>query len=411
MDSPDPGRRRPSLQAQARWFVRGAVKARPLDYVLAMTNVYASLPLVGKHLEPVGGLTAMGVWGSRHAPRFMSAAMRSMLAPGAAELRKHQLQQTSTVAAAALRGIVAADRLDVTWPAPDRLAPLLRGREHRQRYLHRSSVRYGPRPDQLLDVWRRKDLPPGPAPVLVFVPGGAWVFGSRTLQGYALMAHLAEHGWVCLSIDYRVSPHHRWPCHILDVKAAVAWARANVDRFGGDRRFVAIAGCSAGGHLAALTGLTPDDPDFHRDLPPDADTSVDAVVGLYGRYDWEDRSTPERDQFVDFLERIVVRKRYARHQDVYRKASPIARVRPDAPPFLVVHGTADTVIPVEQAQVFVDRLRATSLSTVAYLELPGGHHGFDMTDGCRTGPAAMAVGLFLDEIYQSHSLARGKEVI
>ena len=54
------------------------------------------------------------------------------------------------------------------------------------------------------------------------------------------------------------------------MKAAVAWARANVDRFGGDRDFVAIAGCSAGGHLAALTGLTPDDPDFHVDLP-DAD--------------------------------------------------------------------------------------------------------------------------------------------
>ena len=117
-------------------------------------------------------------------------------------------------------------------------------------------------PAQVLDVWRRKDLP-GPAPVLIFVPGGAWVHGSRMLQGYALMTHLAEQGWVCLSVDYRVSPHHRWPPHITDVKAAVAWARANVDRFGGDRDFVAIAGCSAGGHLAALTGLTPDDPDFH----------------------------------------------------------------------------------------------------------------------------------------------------
>jgi len=404
MDSRQPG---PRLQAQAKWFVR----ARPLDYMLAMTDAYASLPLVGRHLEPLGGLTAMGVWGYRHAPKFMSAAIRNMLAPRAAELRKHELERTNTVAAAALRGIVSADRLDVTWPAPDRLSPLLRGTAQRRRYLHRSSVRYGSVPGQVLDVWRRKDLPPGPAPVLIFVPGGAWVHGSRMLQGYALMAHLAEQGWVCLSIDYRVSPHHRWPSHILDVKAAVAWARANVDRFGGDREFVAIAGCSAGGHLAALTGLTPDDPDFHGDLHPDADTSVDAVVGLYGRYDWEDRSTPERERFVDFLERIVVRKRYARHRDLYRNASPISRVRPDAPPFLVVHGTADTVIPVEQAQVFVDRLRAASLSTVAYLELPGGHHGFDMTDGGRTGSAAMAVGLFLAEIHRSHSSARAKEVI
>jgi acetyl esterase/lipase len=413
MDSRHPGGRGPGLQAQARRFAR----ARPLDYMLAMTDVYASLPLVGRRLEPLGGLAAMGVWGYRHAPEFMSLAMRNMLAPRAAGIRKQQRAQTNAAAEAALRGIVSADRLNVDWPAPDRLAPLLRGSAQRRRYLYRSSVRYGSRPGQLLDVWRRKDSPasgrcpqpPGPAPVLVFVPGGAWVHGSRTLQGYALMAHLAEQGWVCLSIDYRVSPHHRWPCHVHDVKAAVAWARANVDRFGGDCEFVAIAGCSAGGHLAALTGLTPDDPDFHGDLSTDADTSVDAVVGLYGRYDWEDRSTPERERFVDFLERLVVRKRYSRHRDIYRNASPIARVRPDAPPFLVVHGSADTVIPVEQAQLFVEKLRAASRSTVAYLELPGGHHGFDMTDGCRTGPACMAVGLFLDEIHRSHSLARAKE--
>ena len=70
------------------------------------------------------------------------------------------------------------------------------------------------------------------------------------------MSHLAANGWVCLSVDYRVSPNNPWPQHIADVKTAIAWARANVDRFGGDRDFVAIAGCSAGGHLAALAGLT-----------------------------------------------------------------------------------------------------------------------------------------------------------
>jgi len=87
-------------------------------------------------------------------------------------------------------------------------------------------------PVPVADVWRRKDLPVEPAPVLLFVPGGAWVHGGRLLQGYALMSHLAEMGWVCLSIDYRVAPHHKWPAHIADVKTAIAWARANVDKFG-----------------------------------------------------------------------------------------------------------------------------------------------------------------------------------
>lgn len=405
MDPRRPGQRKPSLRSRVMWFVR----ARPVDYLLAMSEFYATLPLVGKHLEPLGAITAMGAWGYRHAPDFVSTAVRNRAA-GAAEQRRQDREMTNDVAAAALREFVSPERLNVEWPAPDRLAPILQGAAQRRRYLYRGAVRYGDAPGQVLDVWRRRDLS-GPAPVMVFVPGGAWVVGTRMLQGYKLMSHLAEQGWVCLSIDYRVSPHHRWPRHVADVKAAVGWARANVDRFGGDRDFVAIAGCSAGGHLAALTGLTPDDPDFHIDLPDDADTSVDAVVPIYGRYDWEDRSTPERDRFVDFLERVVVKKRLSRHPELFRKASPIARVRADAPPFLVVHGSADTVIPVAQARAFVEQLRAASRSTVGYLELPGAHHGFDMTDGARSGSVATVIGLFLNEIHRRHMLSRAREVI
>jgi acetyl esterase/lipase len=206
---------------------------------------------------------------------------------------------------------------------------------------------------------------------------------------------------VCLSIGYRVSPHHRWPRHVMDVKAAVAWARANVHHFGGDPNFVAIAGCSAGGHLSMLTALTPADPAFGAELAVGSDTSVDAAVGIYGRYDWEDRSTPERDRFVHFLERIVVRKRFDRHRDIYRAASPLARLHPHAPPLFVVHGSSDTVIPVAQAREFVEKARATSHSPVGYLELPGAGHGFDMLDGARTAAATKAISLFLNEVHRT----------
>jgi acetyl esterase/lipase len=247
--------------------------------------------------------------------------------------------------------------------------------------------------------------------VLIFVPGGAWVHGSRMLQGYALMSHLAERGWVCLSIDYRVAPHNPWPAHVADVKTAIAWARANVDKFGGDRNFVAISGASAGGHLAALAGLTANDPEMQDELPEGSDTSVDAVVGIYGRYDWEDKSTVERVRFMDFLERVVVRRKFDRHPELFRKASPMARVHPEAPPFLVVHGTGDSVIPVAQAQSFVERLRGVSRSVVGYVELPGAGHGFDMTDGARTGAASTAIGLFLNHIHRNRTLIGAKEVI
>jgi acetyl esterase/lipase len=289
--------------------------------------------------------------------------------------------------------------------------PLLRAARHRREFLYRSGVPYGDAPGQVLDVWRRKDLPRRPAPVLVFVPGGGWIHGGRLFQGYALMSHLAEQGWVCLSLEYRVAPRHRWPRHIRDVKAAVAWARANVDRFGGDRRFVTIAGTSAGGHLAALTGLAADDQDFGAELAPGADASVDAVVGIYGRYDWADRSTRERDEFVRFLERVVVREDLAAAPDIFLRASPIARIRADAPPILIVHGAADKVIPVEQARAFVDKLRATSRSPVGYLELPGGGHGFDLTDRWRSDASATAIRVFLEEMYLRHRAARGYKAI
>ncbi len=394
------------MWTRARWLLR----AGPSDYMLAMSVASASLPVIGKHLEPLGAATAMGIWGYRLMPDFLGATARSWLSPGNAEVRKKERDMTHAVADAALRGIVAAADLAIDWPAPERIPPLWRTLEHR-RNVHRTSVRYGNHPSQLLDVWRREDLPQQPAPVLIFVPGGAWVHGSRLLQGYALMSHLAEQGWVCLSIDYRVAPHHRWPQHITDVKTAIAWARANVDKFGGDRNFVAVAGCSAGGHLSALAGLTANDPEMQADLPEGSDTSVDAVVGIYGRYDWEDRSTAERARFVDFLERVVVGRKMSRHPEIFRKASPIARVHPGAPPFLVIHGSGDSVIPVAQVRSFVERLRAASHSVVSYVELPGAGHAFDMIDGARTGSMATAIGLFLNQIHRNQTLIRAKEVI
>lgn len=390
--------------------VKWLLRAGPADYLLALSAAGASLPVVGKGLEPLGALTAVGLWGAQQAPSAFSAMTRDWMTPGIHETRRRDRESIPQVSLAALRGVVSAADLETEWPAADRTPPIWDALR-RRRYSYRRGVHYGDHPAQVLDVWRRKDLPAQPAPVLIFVPGGAWVHGRCMGQGSALMSRLAEQGWVCLAIDYRVSPHHRWPRHITDVKTAIAWARANVDKFGGDRNFVAIAGCSAGGHLSALAGLTPGDPAHRRELPEGADSSVDAVVGIYGRYDWEDRSTPERVRFVDFLERVVVKKSIARHPEVFRDASPIARVHRNAPPFLVIHGSKDSVIPVEQARSFVERLRAVSHSTVGYLELPGAGHGYDLIDGERAGAAAHAASLFLNQVHRTKMQIGAKEVI
>lgn len=349
----------------------------PLDVALAISDTAVRLPVIGRHFVPLGTMTAVGAFGSRVLPSVISGLRTPR--PAAEPALVDNTMEWST----------------------DSVPPMLRAMSQRRRYLHRSNIAYGPARGQVLDVWRRKDTPPN-APVLVFLPGGGWVHGSRVLQGYALMSQLAEQGWVCLSIDYRVAPQHRWPRHIQDVKAAIAWARAHADTVGGDPNFVAVAGCSAGGHLAALAGLTPDAPEFGAELAPGADTSVDAVVGIYGRYDWVDRSTREREDFVRFLEQIVVRGSLADRPEVFEQASPLARVHPDAPPFLVVHGTTDRIIPVAQARAFVDSLTAVSRSRVSYLELPGAGHAFDLTDGRRTGTAVAAMVTFLQQTHLDH---------
>ncbi|MCW2691104.1 MAG: hypothetical protein JWR37_5994, partial [Mycobacterium sp.] len=197
---------------------------------------------------------------------------------------------------------IAAQSLPARRPSLTRVLP---HELTRRRYVEKAgTVRYGPHGRaNLADIWRRRDLPrDGRAPVLLQVPGGAWSIGMRRPQAYPLLSHLAERGWICISIDYRVSPRHTWPDHIADVKRALAWIKENIAEYGGDPDFVAITGGSAGGHLAALAALTPNDPEFQPGFE-DADTSVVAAVPIYGRYDWFSKEGPGRKEFIAFLQK------------------------------------------------------------------------------------------------------------
>ena len=278
----------------------------------------------------------------------------------------------------------------------------------RRLYVEKTNVvSYGPHGRaNLADIWRRRDLPrDGKAPVLVQVPGGAWVIGRRRPQGYPLMSHLAARGWVCVSLNYRVSPLHTWPDHIVDVKRALAWVKENIAGYGGDPNFVAITGGSAGGHLCALAALTPNDPKFQPGFE-DSDTPVVAAVPVYGRYDWFSTDAEGRREFVGLLEKFVVKRKFSTHRDIYIDASPIRQVRADAPPFFVLHGHDDSLIPVVEAQEFVEELRAVSKSPVAYAELPNAQHAFDIFGSPRAHQSAEAVARFLSWVYATSYLGR-----
>lgn len=113
--------------------------------------------------------------------------------------------------------------------------------------------------------------------MLIQVPGGAWALNGRRPQAYTLMSRMVQLGWICVSIDYSKSPRSAFPAHLIDVKRAIAWVRENIADYGGDPDFIAITGGSAGGHLASLAALTPNDPDFQPGFE-DADTTVQAVA-------------------------------------------------------------------------------------------------------------------------------------
>ncbi len=277
----------------------------------------------------------------------------------------------------------------------------LRTTVSRRRFVDKQNiVSYGPHGRaNLADIWRRGDLPrDGKAPVLLQVPGGAWMIGWRRPQAYPLMSHLVSRGWVCVSMNYRVAPLHTWPDHIVDVKRALAWVKENIAAYGGDPNFVAISGGSAGGHLSALAALTPNDPKFQPGFE-EADTSVVAAVPFYGRYDWYSTEHPGRAEFVEVLERLVVKRKLSTHRHIYLDASPLRYVRADAPPFFVLHGTDDSLIPVVEAREFVEELRGVSKSPVAYAELPYAQHAFDIFGSPRAHQAADAVARFLSWVY------------
>jgi acetyl esterase/lipase len=273
------------------------------------------------------------------------------------------------------------------------LAPELRVR---RRYRTARDVSYGVfGVRNRLDVWKRSDLgADARAPVLFQVHGGAWTMGRKEGQAEPLMAHLAERGWVCVTANYRLSPSATWPDHIVDVKRALAWTKANIADHGGDPGFIVITGGSAGGHLCSLAALTPELADFQPGFE-EVDTSVAAAVPFYGLYDFTDRHGVDSAELEKFLAERVFKSTRADDRARWEQASPISHVGPHAPPFFVLHGTNDSLVPLEQPRRFVAELRKISRQPVVYAELPGAQHAFETMPSVRTHATVHAVERFL----------------
>jgi acetyl esterase/lipase len=246
-----------------------------------------------------------------------------------------------------------------------------------------------------LDVYRHRDAPQN-SPVLLQIHGGGWVIGEKEQQGVPLMMHMAARGWTCAAINYPLSPKARWPEHIVAVKQAIAWLREHVHEYGGDPSFIAVTGGSAGGHLAALTALSANDPQWQPGFP-DVDTTVQACVPNYAVYDFTDESGTRASKVrLRSLLRRWVMPSDAVYPDDYRAASPLFRVHAEAPPFFVLHGANDSLVPVADARAFVTALREVAKNPVAYAELRGAQHAYDIFPSIRAAHVVRGVERFLE---------------
>lgn len=246
-----------------------------------------------------------------------------------------------------------------------------------------------------LDIYRHRSRPQR-CPVLLQIHGGAWILGSKDQQGLPLMTHLASKGWLCVAINYRLSPRATFPEHLIDCKRALAWIREHGVEYGADPDFVVVTGGSAGGHLASLVGLTANDPELQPGFEQ-VDTSVAAAVPFYGVYDFLDRHGERAGaSMAPFLERYVMKCSPDAERERWERASPMARVHAGVPPFFIIHGEKDTLAYVEDARHFVRLLRGVSREPVVYAELPHTEHAFEIFHSLRCRYAVLAVTRFVE---------------
>ncbi len=241
------------------------------------------------------------------------------------------------------------------------------------------NLRYAPGAGRrrLLDLVLPSGQPTN-APILVQIHGGAWIIGHKAQQARPLMHYMAARGFICVSINYRLSPRARWPDHLIDVKHALAWVREHIAEYGGDPNFVIVTGGSAGGHLASMIALTANEPRYQPGFEQ-VDTSVRGAIPFYAPYDFLDREKKQPTIGLRLLIKLLVIGKSRRDApELYHDASPLSHVHEHAPPFLVIHGSHDSLAPIEEARLFVERLRAVSQNPVAFAELPFAQHAFEV---------------------------------
>lgn len=227
-----------------------------------------------------------------------------------------------------------------------------------------------------LDIYQPKTASGQPRPCIVWIHGGGWQGGNKSSGLGRIGALVASGDFVGVSVGYRLTDVASWPAQIHDCKAAIRYIRANASKLGIDPQRIGLWGSSAGGHLVSLLGTSGDDPAIEGSLGTIGVSSrVACVVDYCGPSDFSrfaadapSMNQPGRPVYKLFGGPIKEK------QDLAQQASPVTYVSADDPPFLIVHGTVDKTVPIDQAiRLHEAQKKAGSDST--FIRMVGGGHG------------------------------------
>jgi acetyl esterase/lipase len=231
-------------------------------------------------------------------------------------------------------------------------------------------------PRQVLDLY----LPGGnlPLPLVIWVHGGAFRVGDKADK---LPTPSLSRGYAVASLNYRLSQHALWPAQILDVKAAVRWLRAHAGQYTLDPTRFAAWGESAGGHLVAMLGATGHVAAWEVGEHLEQSSRVQAVVDYFGPTDFRQMDAhrlPEGmvHDLADSPESELVGGPIQARPERVADANPITYVTPDAPPYLVIHGERDPLVPHHQSELLVAALARAGVEHTFYTVPGAGHGGF-----------------------------------
>ncbi len=232
----------------------------------------------------------------------------------------------------------------------------------------------------LLDIYRPEGVAQ-PLPVVLWIYGGAFRSGSKDDRQTAGATWLAHHGYAVVAFNYRLSQIAKFPAQIHDCKAAVRWLRTNARQYGLVADRIAGWGASAGGHLAALLGTSGGVAELEGDLGnQSASSRIQAVVDFFGPTDFlqMDAMAPPggmRHDDPDSPESQLIGGPIQENKDKVARANPITYVSADDPPFLILHGERDPLVPAGQSELLFAALRRAGVPVIFHKIVGAGHGG------------------------------------